>query len=376
MISQHFSLVLAFVCAVATTEAFVAVNHRPSSCCSPFHWQVLAKRGRGLSYLDDEDDTTGGSSGTRTKPKERSKRKSSAEKKKKKNKAIESSDGGVSATISPQLAQWMDLQESSGGDDGAPVDVEDADSSEEVAFQTFEQDLKKPESSSRREKQSSRKEQDERRNVKIDQALDVLDAALEETGNLESILTAVKGLLSLPSGATLRQLVAGKQQSNYRLAWVGSDDAICHVGTGLHKVPLARLQEVFMTCLGKNRLEVLEVIRILGPFPNVKNSLQGNAKLEENKQNFGGDSNSFKNLQIVMDSMVDGTGKEILAGTEDNIRRVNLQIYFSDKRAIVAVVPPEDGSLRADPLEDDGKNVLVFVKEDELDEKLNALRVL
>ena len=60
---------------------------------------------------------------------------------------------------------------------------------------------------------------------------------------------------------------------------MGSDVAICHVGTGLHKVPLARLQEVFLSCLGRNRLEVLEVIRILGPFPNVKNVLQGAAKV-------------------------------------------------------------------------------------------------
>ena len=81
-------------------------------------------------------------------------------------------------------------------------------------------------------------------------------------------------------------------------------------------------------------------------------------------------------MEIVMDSMVDGTGKEILAGTEENIRRVNLQVYFADERAIVAVVPPEDGSLRADPLQDNGSNVLVFIKEDELDEKLNSLRVL
>ena len=27
---------------------------------------------------------------------------------------------------------------------------------------------------------------------------------------------------------------------------MGSDDAICHIGTGLHKIALARVQEVFL----------------------------------------------------------------------------------------------------------------------------------
>jgi hypothetical protein len=47
----------------------------------------------------------------------------------------------------------------------------------------------------------------------------------------------------------------------------------CYVGTGLHKVPLASLQEAFFNCLSKNQIKVLEVI-------------------------------------VVMESMDDGTGKE------------------------------------------------------------------
>jgi hypothetical protein len=79
-------------------------------------------------------------------------------------------------------------------------------------------------------------------------------------------------------------------------------------------------------------------------------------------------------MQITYDSMIDGTGKEVLAGGEDNIRRVGLQVYFADEEAIVAVVPPESG-FRDDPLETNGSNVLVFIREKEFDEKLDALRV-
>ena len=79
-------------------------------------------------------------------------------------------------------------------------------------------------------------------------------------------------------------------------------------------------------------------------------------------------------MKITYDSMVDGTGKEIMAGTADNIRRADLQVYFADEEAIVAVVPPKSG-FRDDPLEANGSNVLVFLREKELDEKLDALRV-
>ena len=359
MILRSFALTL--LLSATSIDAFIVGNTKHTASTTPlpsFSWELYGKvkRGKGLGTLA-EDGVAVSKSKTRRTPKR------SANSKSKKNAPAE-------GNISPALAEWMASQEGEDGGDSleAPATVTPNESGDEVAsFQTFEKDTK---ANRRRVKQNARKEQDEKRNSKIDESIDALEAALEESNNLDEILFAVKSLLTLPSG-NLRQLVAGKQKFNYRLAWVGSDDAICHVGTGLHKVPLARLQEVFMSCLGKSRLEILEVIRILGPFPNVKNTLQGNAKLEKSYDD------NVRGLQIVMDSMVDGTGKEILAGTDDNIRRVNLQIYFCDERAIVAVVPPEEGDgLRANPLEDNGKNVLVFIRDDEMDDKLNALRVL
>lgn len=268
--------------------------------------------------------------------------------------------------ISPALAEWMAKQ--GDGDDGAKAEGTATGNGDETAafleeFQEATVELKGKES--RRAKQGVRREQDEKRSTEISQAVDAMEAALEENGNLDKIITAVRGLMSLESG-NLKTILSSKQRSDYRLAWVGSDDAICHFGTGLHKVPLARLQEIFMSCMGKNRLEVSEVISILGPFPNVRSILQGSTKVVKGP---------VESLNIVMDSMVDGTGKEILAGTDDNIRRVNLEIYFCDERAIVAVVPPEDSGARNDPLEDNGSNVLVFIREEELDNKLDQLRV-
>lgn len=187
--------------------------------------------------------------------------------------------------------------------------------------------------------------------------------------SLDDLLGRVRQVLDMPSG-NLKQLSASANRQDFRLAWVGSDEAICHVGTGLHKVPLARLQEVFLSFKGQNRVEVQEVIRILGPFPNVKNTLQG-------PSTFSRQEDSVVEWRVTWDSMLDGTGKEIMAGKQENIRQVDLQVYFCSPSVVVAVVPPDSDAAtrRADPLEDNGKHVLVFVKEDNLQEELDKLRV-
>ena len=73
-----------------------------------------------------------------------------------------------------------------------------------------------------------------------------------------------------------------------------------------------------------------------------------------------------------MDSMVDGPGKEISAGTQDNVRRVDVDVYYADENVMVAVVPNES---RGSPMDDNGKDILVFLREENLEEKLDALRV-
>jgi hypothetical protein len=281
------------------------------------------------------------------------------------NKKKTSSAAADGSEISPALAEWMGKQDGSNSAvETAPT--EDTTGDETASFsEEFQEPAELKGKQNRRVKQGVRKEQDEKRDAILDQAVDALEEALEKKGNLDGILTAVRGLMKLDSG-NLKTILSSKTRSDYRLAWVGSDDAICHIGTGLHKVPLARLQEVFMSCLGRNRLEIIEVISIFGPFPNVRNVLQGSTKLGKG---------AIDTLNIVIDSMVDGTGKEILAGTEESIRRVDLQIYFCDERAIVGVVPPENGGARGDALESDGSNVLVFLREEELDDKLDQMRV-
>lgn len=263
------------------------------------------------------------------------------------------------AAISPAIAEWAAASSSSGDSNTTPSSGTN----------------KGYGSSSRRQKQAERQAVDEERAARIQELRTQLQTTLEsKKPSLQDILQPIRGMTSLASTNTpadLRALVASPKSLHYRLAWVGGDDAICHTGTGLHKVPLARLQEVFLT-LHRSRITWSEVIRIVGPFPNVKNELKGNTQVANPKRSRG-DATSVAEWNIAWDSMVDGTGREVTAGPE--VRNVVLQVLFADPEAIVAVVPDETGAPRADPFQEDGKHVLVLVKEEALDDKLEALRV-
>lgn len=243
---------------------------------------------------------------------------------------------------------------------------------------------------------------EEQRNRQVETLVEQLKAVLESSETkkqIQDILQPIQSLMALPS-TNMRLLTAASasastKRRDYRLAWVGSDDALCHLGTGLHKVPLARLEEVFLSLLGGNRVLLQEVIRILGPFPNVKNTLAGSCSTTTTATS---ENDSFVTWTLSYESMVDGTGKELLAGKEENVRFVDLQVLFSDESILVAVVPPERATRlqsppeqpqrpqrrrgkeqavqRMEPLEQDGKFVLVFMREPDMNVKLEKLRVV
>jgi len=313
----------------------------------------------GLASIDAEesDKTTAKPKRLSSKQPTKQQRRSGSSKKKRSSNNNNKSDSAASA-MSPDLEKFL---QKSGGDNIDTAEAEVVDDNNNNSRHSGR---------NRRQKQSEKKEVDVARSAKIGKVLDKLEEVLEEqTGKVGDILTVVEELLEIPSNdnGDLRRILSGRDRMDYRLAWVGSDDALCHVGTGLHKVPLARMKEVFMNCLGKNKIEILEVISIFGPFPNVKNVLEGTAKISSGI--------AGSEIEIVYDKMFDGTGKEIMAGTDDNIRRVDLDVAFCDERAIVVVMPDDNANANTKALDNDGKRILVFVKEDDLDEKLEGLRV-
>ena len=299
-------------------------------------------------------------------------------------KSTSSSNNAEEVGISPLLAEWGATAESSSSQRRT-----NDDDNENVEIDIIHQG-------------------DNSRHVQImQQLLQSIDTTITTTTNFNvpKLVSDIVSLTKLGSTTStssndrvllpkLKSLLS-KDTTSYRLAWVGSDDAICHIGTSLHKVPLARLQEVYLSLGGggsvvgttKYKWELLEVIRILGPFPNVRNTLRGNVVgLTKKKQmNDGEDNTERVQLEIAYSSMIDGTGREIIKST-DGPRKVDLDVWFANDKAIVCTVPSSllsgksSGNSGSNDDDDDvnpfgnGSNILYFVAENDLDGALNRLR--
>jgi hypothetical protein len=341
---------------------------------------------------------------------------------------------GVDVGISPLLALWAAGKETS---EAAMVSPPSSSSPLEAA-------RKSKSSSPRRQKQQARMEVEAERREQARELVSRIESMLpgdDDSGSgnspprkafrVSDLLQELEKLVKLPTagpsmaggGGSLRQLLSAPAGSlNYRLAWAGSDPAICRLGTGLHKIKLARLQEVFLTVGPRGRVQMIEVIRVLGPFPNVKNTLVGTSSTlfspPDNRKKKGtgppgaadadtprrtsrhiviaadDDSSDRKEgvtvavtvqpWRITWESLIDGTGKELLAGNQ--ARNVNLEVLWSDENLLVCATIGEgedDGRGRAamasvDPplFHDSGEDLLVFFRETRMEEKLDALRVI
>jgi len=272
------------------------------------------------------------------------------------------------AGVSSSLSDWASAQASS-ATTSEETTLQPKLKSDSVDFKPFDKKSKEKKAKggkTRRERQAERQAVESLKNVERDSKISAIKTLLEETNiDVKDIIQLISELCKIEPAVSFKTLLNGDLK-DYSLAWTGSDEAICHVGTGLHNVPLARLQDVFLT-IGRDALSgasktftLLEVIRILGPFPNVRNTLQGTIT------DFQNVSNGDIKAKIKYDSMVDGLGKQIAAGTEDNSRQIGLNIVYADQFALVMTT--EDG------YGESGENILLFLTEEDLDSTLNGLR--
>jgi len=284
--------------------------------------------------------------------------------------------------ISPMLAQWANTGATTAveEEETKSIDNKEEERKEKAISKKATNKKKSKTLSIRREKQVQRKEEETKR-LKIELTLinqlrlllgDITPEEDEKTQknkvsfNTNDILSIINQLVeNNERNSNLRNIAAtsNKNTNQYRMIWAGSDDAICHVGSGLHNVPLARLQEVFLSFY-QSTIEVYEVIRIIGPFPNVKNTLKGDVNYN-NKV-------ARNNPSITYTSMIDGTGKEILAGKEENKKTVLLDVILATENIIVWKNPTN----AARTGNNNGEDMLIFIKEFDMDGKLDILRVL
>lgn len=291
------------------------------------------------------------------------------------------SDKGDEAAISPLLAEWAEADAAGGA---PPAAQRTAASASPFSGQRRKKDSKNKKGGQRTDRRAARAVLSDAQAARVDGLLGEIEGLLNVTNcDVPLLVSKVAALADLPSESndrvllpTLKGLLARRPDGPdaprpaYRLAWVGSDAALCHVGTSLHKVPLARLQEMYLL-LGYNKWELLEVIRILGPFPNVRNTLKGEVKV---KRRDGAAAREGAMLRVEYQSMIDGTGKELLAGRD--VKTVDLDVWHASERALVCTLPGggDGAGAGADPLGGDGAGVLLFVAEEDVDAQLEKLR--
>jgi hypothetical protein len=177
----------------------------------------------------------------------------------------------------------------------------------------------------------------------------LLDACGESDRDLEKIDGIVAELAALPGpgAADATSAVRG----DWRLSWARSDDGVGSVGTGLHRVPLASLEDIFLS-LAPKRVLTSEVIRVLGPFPNVKNTLEGTSKVR-----------AGATLDLSYDTVVDGLGATL---TDTQARKVSFDLVALTRDVLVLRAP-------VNPV--GGDEWLVFERELDLAAALDKLRV-
>ncbi|CAN0357578.1 unnamed protein product [Discosporangium mesarthrocarpum] len=186
----------------------------------------------------------------------------------------------------------------------------------------------------------------------------LLSECSADTRDLGAIARNVEGLFALSS--TLKPSQSPHIDKDWRLIFVSSDETLATVGTGLHKLPLARMEEMFLTFSGGltgRNVEVVEVIRVLGPFPNLRNTLNGNCKVT-----------GPNSLMMRYTRMIDGTGKEMQSGKGELDRVVDVDVVFSGQE--VLVLRPKGPSAGAG-----AGGQLVFRSEPDIGAELAKLRV-
>jgi hypothetical protein len=135
------------------------------------------------------------------------------------------------------------------------------------------------------------------------------------------------------------------------------------VGSGLGKLPGSSIEDLFASFDVKGVVQIQEIVRVVGPFPTVKNTLSGTWEYQDKSAGFTGDSVSEPRLACRYTEMVDGRNMRTTAATGFKQKNVDLDVRYVDADVLVAFIRNEG----LQPLR------LVFEKELELTKELGRL---
>merc|ERR1711990_42418 len=113
-------------------------------------------------------------------------------------------------------------------------------------------------------------------------------------------------------------------------------------GSGLHKVFATRMEDLFvsfgpdvmMASKGAVGFETAEILRVFGPFPNIRNTFAGEFKVGQGQ---GGVSRRdwADGVTLSYDTMVNGLGQSIKAPDGKDTRRMVGRIPYANSAGLI-----------------------------------------
>ena len=208
---------------------------------------------------------------------------------------------------------------------------------------------------SKQDESVEKKQQRKQIDAVLDELFDQIEA---EKRNLPKVNELLEKISEFKPEA-----VAPVLKGDWKLVFVDSAEAIHQVGSGLGKLPGSSIVDLFATFDNKGGVKIQEVVRVVGPFPNVRNLLSGTWEYKGKSAGFEGDSVSEPRLLCTYTEMLDGRNKKTTIETGFKQKNLQLDVRYLDSDVLVAFIS-NDG---LQPLR------LVFEKELELEKELGRL---
>mmetsp|Transcript_27489 Transcript_27489/g.67862 ORF Transcript_27489/g.67862 Transcript_27489/m.67862 type:complete len:330 (-) Transcript_27489:292-1281(-) len=196
---------------------------------------------------------------------------------------------------------------------------------------------------SRKEKQRlKKKEKEEKRELRkqfreLTDTLvdDLMDEVESEKRDVKKIAESITKLKEVQKTMPVDQLEALK--GDWKLAYTDSATTLNNFGTGLGSLPGTAIKEMFASFQADSKITVREICRVLGPFPNIRNQLDGTWTINsKGAAGFTGDSSQkMEGLVLRYEQLTDGRDKVTTASTGFKVKNIACEVGFVNEEILV-----------------------------------------
>lgn len=225
---------------------------------------------------------------------------------------------------------------------------------DEVGY-TSRKEKSKMKKAAKAEDQAAKRERRKQVNAVLDELFDQIEAEKRDLARTNELLDKISEFKP--------EAVAPALKGDWKLVFVDSAEAIYQVGSGLGKLPGSSIEDLFASFDVKGEVRIQEVVRVVGPFPTVRNLLSGTWEYQDKSAGFTGDSVSEPRLACAYTEMVDGRNMRTTTSTGFKEKNVELDVRYVDADVLVVFIRNEG----LQPLR------LVFEKELEMEKELGRL---